>query len=166
MKITVIYLFSGGPKSQQKQNRDVSPPSPPTVLDAAPSVVQDQHKWTIFNSTVNLPAVLNDPRLIKRESDFFTKTWGVDFYDVVEILPSHLLPDIQRHHFERYLNRTVLVNLEFICWYNLFNSTKLKIYSKKGLELKNYICLSEFYITKKFIAETHCQSVNTTKKFQ
>ncbi|KAL5008620.1 hypothetical protein ScPMuIL_014201 [Solemya velum] len=103
-----VYGASGVSKTPPKQQYEVSPPSPPAGLDAAPSVVQDQHKWTIFNSAVNLPAVLNDPRLVKRESDFFTKTWGVDFYDITEIIPSHLLPDIQRHHFDKYLNRTTL----------------------------------------------------------
>ena len=75
-----------------------------------PSVVEDQHKWTVFNSSVNLPAVLNDPRLLKRETDFFTKTWGVDFYERSSISPSHLLPEITRLHFDQYIRRTAAVS--------------------------------------------------------
>ncbi|NXN95623.1 VPS54 protein, partial [Rhinopomastus cyanomelas] len=66
-----------------------------------PSVVADQHRWTIYHSKVNLPAALNDPRLAKRESDFFTKTWGVDFVDT-EVTPSFYLPQITKEHFALY----------------------------------------------------------------
>ena len=76
-----------------------------------PSVVEDQHKWTVFKSSVNLPAVLNDPRLVKRETDFFTKTWGVDFYERSSISPSHTLPEINRVHFEQYIRRTAAVSI-------------------------------------------------------
>ena len=75
-----------------------------------PSIVEDQHKWSVFKSTVNLPAVLNDPRLLKRETDFFTKTWGVDFYERSSISPSYLLPEITRFHFEQYIKRTAAVS--------------------------------------------------------
>ncbi|XP_020841109.1 vacuolar protein sorting-associated protein 54 isoform X2 [Phascolarctos cinereus] len=67
----------------------------------APSLVTDQHRWTIYHSKVNLPAALNDPRLTKRESDFFTKTWGLDFVDT-EVLPSLYLPQISKEHFAIY----------------------------------------------------------------
>uniref|UniRef100_A0A4X2KY98 Vacuolar protein sorting-associated protein 54 n=1 Tax=Vombatus ursinus TaxID=29139 RepID=A0A4X2KY98_VOMUR len=67
----------------------------------APSLVADQHRWTIYHSKVNLPAALNDPRLAKRESDFFTKTWGLDFVDT-EVLPSFYLPQISKEHFAIY----------------------------------------------------------------
>ena len=75
-----------------------------------PSVVEDQHKWSVFKSSVNLPAVLNDPRLVKRETDFFTKTWGADFYERSSISHSHLLPEISQIHFEQYIRRTSAVS--------------------------------------------------------
>ena len=78
-----------------------------------PSIVEDQHKWSVFKSTVNLPAVLNDPRLLKRETDFFTKTWGVDFYERSSISPSYLLPEITRFHFEQYIKRTAAVSTQW-----------------------------------------------------
>ena len=34
--------------------------------------------WSVLSSTVNLPAVLNDPGKGKQR-DFFTRSWGVDF---------------------------------------------------------------------------------------
>ncbi|XP_064181238.1 vacuolar protein sorting-associated protein 54 [Anguilla rostrata] len=70
-----------------------------------PSVVADQHRWTVYNSKVNLPAALNDPRLTKRESDFFTKTWGLDFAET-EVMPAHYLPNITKEHFFGYLQET------------------------------------------------------------
>ncbi|NXE56090.1 VPS54 protein, partial [Casuarius casuarius] len=86
---------------------DVCPKEPtgnvgdPSNLRDSPSLVADQHRWTIYHSTVNLPAALNDPRLAKRESDFFTKTWGVDFVDT-EVTPSFYLPQITKEHFALY----------------------------------------------------------------
>ncbi|KAG5855629.1 hypothetical protein ANANG_G00051110 [Anguilla anguilla] len=65
----------------------------------------DQHRWTVYNSKVNLPAALNDPRLTKRESDFFTKTWGLDFAET-EVMPAHYLPNITKEHFSGYLQET------------------------------------------------------------
>ncbi|KAM6298384.1 vacuolar protein sorting-associated protein 54 isoform 2-T2 [Aegotheles albertisi] len=72
----------------------------PDVCPKEPTVV-DQHRWTVYHSKVNLPAALNDPRLAKRESDFFTKTWGVDFVDT-EVTPSFYLPQITKEHFASY----------------------------------------------------------------
>uniref|UniRef100_A0A8B9FXT3 Vacuolar protein sorting-associated protein 54 n=1 Tax=Amazona collaria TaxID=241587 RepID=A0A8B9FXT3_9PSIT len=72
----------------------------PDVCPKEPTVA-DQHRWTIYHSKVNLPAALNDPRLAKRESDFFTKTWGVDFVDT-EVTPSFYLPQITKEHFALY----------------------------------------------------------------
>ncbi|KFO94205.1 Vacuolar protein sorting-associated protein 54 [Buceros rhinoceros silvestris] len=83
---------------------DVCPKEPtgdPNNLRDSPSLVVDQHRWTIYHSKVNLPAALNDPRLAKRESDFFTKTWGVDFVDT-EVTPSFYLPQITKEHFALY----------------------------------------------------------------
>ncbi|XP_058692868.1 vacuolar protein sorting-associated protein 54 isoform X2 [Poecile atricapillus] len=83
---------------------DVCPKEPtgnPNNLHDSPSLVVDQQRWTIYHSKVNLPAALNDPRLAKRESDFFTKTWGVDFVDT-EVTPSFYLPQITKEHFTSY----------------------------------------------------------------
>uniref|UniRef100_A0A9J7ZQ05 Vacuolar protein sorting-associated protein 54 n=1 Tax=Cyprinus carpio carpio TaxID=630221 RepID=A0A9J7ZQ05_CYPCA len=87
---------------------DVCPKEPPgegRALCEGPSVVVDQHRWTVYNSKVNLPAALNDPRLAKRESDFFTKTWGLDFTET-DVMPSFYLPNISREHFSSYLQET------------------------------------------------------------
>lgn len=80
------------------------------MTNPEPSVVQDQYKWTVFNSKVNLPAALNDPRLVKRETDFFTKTWGVDFYEKLYLPPSQYIQEISRGHFETYIKRTAGVS--------------------------------------------------------
>uniref|UniRef100_A0A8C5SXL7 Vacuolar protein sorting-associated protein 54 n=1 Tax=Laticauda laticaudata TaxID=8630 RepID=A0A8C5SXL7_LATLA len=88
---------------------DVCPKEPtgdPSNLCDSPSLVVDQHRWTIYHSKVNLPAALNDPRLTKRESDFFTKTWGQDFVDI-EIVPSLYLPQINKEHFVTYQQEVV-----------------------------------------------------------
>ncbi|TWW59132.1 vacuolar protein sorting-associated protein 54 [Takifugu flavidus] len=71
-------------------------------LCAGPSVVPEHDRWTVYSSKVNLPAALNDPRLAKRESDFFTKTWGLDFAEA-EVMPSFCLPNITREHFGLYV---------------------------------------------------------------
>uniref|UniRef100_A0A3Q3XL76 Vacuolar protein sorting-associated protein 54 n=1 Tax=Mola mola TaxID=94237 RepID=A0A3Q3XL76_MOLML len=70
-----------------------------------PSVVAEHDRWTVYSSKVNLPAALNDPRLAKRESDFFTKTWGLDFAET-EVMPSFCLPTITRDDFAPYLQET------------------------------------------------------------
>ncbi|KAL6111094.1 vps54 [Pungitius sinensis] len=70
-----------------------------------PSVVAEHDRWTVYSSKVNLPAALNDPRLAKRESDFFTKTWGLDFAET-EVMPSFYLPNVTREHFAPYLQET------------------------------------------------------------
>ncbi|CAG5947463.1 vacuolar protein sorting-associated protein 54 isoform 2-T2 [Menidia menidia] len=81
-------------------------PKEPTVesrgLCNGPSVVAEHDQWTVYSSKVNLPAALNDPRLSKRESDFFTKSWGLDFTET-EVMPSFYLPNITREHFGPYL---------------------------------------------------------------
>ncbi|XP_026102485.1 vacuolar protein sorting-associated protein 54-like [Carassius auratus] len=99
-----------GPRHSQTPHSlpDVCPKEPTgegRALCDGPSVVVDQHRWTVYNSQVNLPAALNDPRLAKRESDFFTKTWGLDFTET-EVMPSFYLPNISREHFSSYLQET------------------------------------------------------------
>lgn len=71
-------------------------------------MVAEHDRWTVYSSKVNLPAALNDPRLTKRESDFFTKTWGLDFAET-EVMPSFHLPSITRDHFGPYLQETAQV---------------------------------------------------------
>lgn len=65
----------------------------------------EHEPWTVYSSKVNLPAALNDPRLAKRESDFFTKTWGLDFTET-EVAPCSHLPSISREDFSPYLQET------------------------------------------------------------
>nr|XP_020442950.1 vacuolar protein sorting-associated protein 54 isoform X4 [Monopterus albus] len=111
---------SGGRDGIYHKERDASPhrcrpvrslpdvcPKEPTAgegrgLCDGPSVVSEHDRWTVYSSKVNLPAALNDPRLAKRESDFFTKTWGLDFAET-EVMPSFCLPSITREHFAPYL---------------------------------------------------------------
>uniref|UniRef100_A0A672GBA4 Vacuolar protein sorting-associated protein 54 n=1 Tax=Salarias fasciatus TaxID=181472 RepID=A0A672GBA4_SALFA len=113
---------SGGADRLYHKERDGSPPryravhSLPDVcpkeptgegrgLCNGPSLVSEHDRWTVLSSKVNLPAALNDPRLAKRESDFFTKTWGLDFTES-EVMPSFQLPPISRDHFSPYLQET------------------------------------------------------------
>uniref|UniRef100_A0A8C4EAC7 Vacuolar protein sorting-associated protein 54 n=1 Tax=Dicentrarchus labrax TaxID=13489 RepID=A0A8C4EAC7_DICLA len=108
----------GGRDGIYHKERDPSPPrcrpirSLPDVCPKEPtggdscrlhSLFHD--RWTVYSSKVNLPAALNDPRLAKRESDFFTKTWGLDFAET-EVMPSFYLPNITREHFAPYLQET------------------------------------------------------------
>lgn len=74
-------------------------------LCSGPSVVAEHEPWTVYSSKVNLPAALNDPRLAKRESDFFTKSWGLDFTET-EVPASCHLPTITREDFSPYLQET------------------------------------------------------------
>uniref|UniRef100_A0A674B820 Vacuolar protein sorting-associated protein 54 n=1 Tax=Salmo trutta TaxID=8032 RepID=A0A674B820_SALTR len=114
----VPHPSSGGSEGLFQKDRDPSSlhyrpihslpdvcPKEPTGKELGPSVVADQHRWTVYNSKVNLPAALNDPRLAKRESDFFTKTWGLDFAET-EVTPSFYLPNITKEHFGPYLQET------------------------------------------------------------
>ncbi|XP_022787407.1 vacuolar protein sorting-associated protein 54-like isoform X3 [Stylophora pistillata] len=61
--------------------------------------------FTVYSSTQNLPAILNDPRLLKRQTDFFTKTWGEDFTSQ-DVPPLTLLPNIPKASFDDYLKKT------------------------------------------------------------
>jgi len=96
-----IHRDYGGARSKYTERPE--PPEP--ISNSDPNIVQDQYKWTIHHSTVNMPALLNDPRLAKRETDIFTKTWGHSF-EKVEVLPSPYIPEIGREHFEKYLKKT------------------------------------------------------------
>ncbi|XP_057699841.1 vacuolar protein sorting-associated protein 54 isoform X2 [Corythoichthys intestinalis] len=88
---------------------DVCPKEPTgegRSLRQGPSVVSEHDRWTVYSSKVNLPAALNDPRLAKRESDFFTKTWGLDFVET-DALPSFCLPNVTPEDFSAYLQESV-----------------------------------------------------------
>ncbi|XP_077461128.1 vacuolar protein sorting-associated protein 54 isoform X2 [Stigmatopora argus] len=74
-------------------------------LRDGPSVVSEHDRWTVYSSKVNLPAALNDPRLAKRESDFFTKTWGPDFVET-DALPSFCLAAVTAEDFGPYLQES------------------------------------------------------------
>ena len=65
-----------------------------------------EEKWTIFSSSQNLPAALNDPSY--RETDLFTKTWGDSFVPYAP-LPPTTLPNIEIGDFFRYLKETASV---------------------------------------------------------
>jgi len=80
------------------------------LAESAPSVVRDQLQWTIYMSRVNLPAVLNDPTLARRETDFFKKTWGEDF-EKSEVPPSSHLPHITLDSFRKYLAKNSAVSI-------------------------------------------------------
>lgn len=95
----MVSCFCGGPAGERRGLCD------------GPSVVAEHDRWTVYSSKVNLPAALNDPRLAKRESDFFTKTWGLDFAET-EVMPSFYLPNITREHFGPYLQEMAQVTPE------------------------------------------------------
>ena len=60
--------------------------------------------WSVLSSTVNLPAVLNDPGKGKQK-DFFTRSWGVDFADSALLPPSPHLCELPPNAFDRYLRK-------------------------------------------------------------
>lgn len=100
-----IYDMKEPTNVQQSSRLSSNAVAIPCNSASVPSVVQDQHRWTIFMSKVNLPAALNDPRLARRETDFFSKTWGESF-ERVEVVPSPYLPHITKDHFKKYLSKT------------------------------------------------------------
>ncbi|XP_062585226.1 vacuolar protein sorting-associated protein 54-like, partial [Saccostrea cucullata] len=96
------HVQASGRKRSETQEDQCFVVSPPGTI---PSVVHDQHRWTVFDSKVNLPAALNDPLRVKRETDFFTKTWGQEFYEKMYVPESRYLPEIDRRFFEKYKHR-------------------------------------------------------------
>ena len=58
-----INIYLDSKRSTMEPRKLESPGNDSPVHPAAePSIVQDQYKWTMFMSQVNLPAALNDPR--------------------------------------------------------------------------------------------------------
>ena len=106
-----IYCLLLGLGTNDRRSREGSKePAPVYSVSSEPSVVQDQYKWTVFNSKINLPAVLNDPRLSRREIDFFTKTWGDGFTDKAVVSPAPHIPHISKENFRKYMKRISVVS--------------------------------------------------------
>ncbi|KAM7353294.1 VPS54 subunit of GARP complex scat [Cochliomyia hominivorax] len=61
-------------------------------------------EWSVFSAAQNLPAVLNDPSRGK-QSNLFTKKWGVDFVERSHIPASPRLPEISIDDFEKYISK-------------------------------------------------------------
>ena len=99
----------GGARKKTSASHDKSDPQANVPANTEPNIVQDQYKWTVHNSSVNLPALLNDPRLVRRETDFFTKTWGQNF-EKTDVIPSPYIPDIEAEHFDKYMRRVASVS--------------------------------------------------------
>ena len=60
--------------------------------------------WNVLSSSVNLPAVLNNPAKGKQK-DFFTRSWGADFVDSAILPPSAYMCEIPPNTFDRYLRK-------------------------------------------------------------
>lgn len=66
-------------------------------------------RWRVTDAKVNIAALLNDPRKVRRDYDLFTKTWGEGFRDapVGSLIPAHYpLPRITWNSFTNYLGQT------------------------------------------------------------
>lgn len=61
-------------------------------------------EWSVFSAAQNLPAVLNDPSRGK-QSNLFTKKWGVDFVERSFVSPTSRLPEITSGDFEKYISK-------------------------------------------------------------
>ena len=64
---------------------------------------KEEPKWTVYSSSQNLAAALNDP--MGREPDLFTRTWGSYFVPNASLPPSNI-PSIELADFLRYLKET------------------------------------------------------------
>lgn len=64
---------------------------------------KEEPKWTVYSSSQNLAAALNDP--MGREPDLFTRTWGSYFIPNAS-LPYSNIPSIELADFLRYLKET------------------------------------------------------------
>jgi len=67
--------------------------------------------WDVLSSSVNLPAVLNDPGKGKQK-DFFTRTWGAEFIDTSILPPSPFVCEIPPQSFQRYVRKMQKLNLK------------------------------------------------------
>lgn len=64
----------------------------------------EEEKWTVYNASQYLPAVLSDPNKGK-QLNFFTRTWGDAFVEKVEVERSPFLPEITYGHFDQYFRK-------------------------------------------------------------
>ncbi|XP_048586401.1 vacuolar protein sorting-associated protein 54 [Nematostella vectensis] len=60
--------------------------------------------FTVFSSTQNLQAVLNDPKYHKKQADFFTRTWGEEFVPH-SVPPLTLLHAVPMGYYDEYLKK-------------------------------------------------------------
>lgn len=80
-------------------------PSPPLANSSSRmSFSLGNDCWSVLSSTVNLPAVLNDPGKGKQR-DFFTRSWGVDFIDCSTVSSSPHVCELPPNAFDRYLRK-------------------------------------------------------------
>ncbi|XP_031550116.1 vacuolar protein sorting-associated protein 54-like [Actinia tenebrosa] len=96
-------------KNHIRLDKAIELPSPREDLPFArpripPIVFKDTDNFTVYSSTQNLPAVLNDPRYNKRHADLFTRTWGEEFVPH-PVPPLTLLHSVPFAYFEDYLKR-------------------------------------------------------------
>uniref|UniRef100_A0A1I8PN64 Vacuolar protein sorting-associated protein 54 n=1 Tax=Stomoxys calcitrans TaxID=35570 RepID=A0A1I8PN64_STOCA len=61
-------------------------------------------EWSVFSAAQNLPAVLNDPSRGK-QSNLFTKKWGVDFVERNHVPASPRIPEVTMNDFEKYMGK-------------------------------------------------------------
>lgn len=67
-------------------------------------VCKGPEQWSVFSSSQNLPAVLNDPSRGK-QSNLFTKKWGDSFVEKTSIPASPHLADINYGDFDAYMKK-------------------------------------------------------------
>ena len=96
-----LAFLSSGRRLQKSPSGQYQPrPRIPSVEEVAK---KEEPKWTVFSSSQNLAAALNDP--MGREPDLFTRTWGSYFIPNAS-LPSSAIPSIELADFLRYLKET------------------------------------------------------------
>ena len=96
-----LALLSSERRSRKSPSAHHQPrPRIPSVEEVAK---KEEPKWTVFSSSQNLAAALNDP--MGREPDLFTRTWGSYFIPSAP-LPSSNFPSIELADFLRYLKET------------------------------------------------------------
>ena len=96
-----LPFLSSDRRSRRSPSGQYQPrPRIPSVEEVAK---KEEPKWTVFSSSQNLAAALNDP--MGREPDLFTRTWGSYFIPNAPLPPSNI-PSIELSDFLRYLKET------------------------------------------------------------
>ena len=96
-----LAFLSSGRRSKRSSSGQYQPRARiPSVEEVSK---KEEPKWTVYSSSQNLAAALNDP--MGREPDLFTKTWGSYFVPNAS-LPSTNIPSIELADFLRYLKET------------------------------------------------------------